>query len=92
MHKLQIFDLLEPTSTATTTTTTATPKEEKGEPSGKKDDDRELCVICLDANISTVFLECGHMACCGECARCVVSCPMCRRPISRVINVYHANK
>jgi hypothetical protein len=55
-------------------------------------DEKELCVICLDSRISTVFLECGHMACCGDCSLQVVSCPLCRRPISRVINVYHANK
>lgn len=58
----------------------------------KGDDENELCVICLDEAIATVFLECGHMACCRNCSGMMVRCPLCRRPISRIVNVFHANK
>jgi len=47
------------------------------------------CVICLSLERDTVFLECGHMACCTECAARCESCPICRQDIVRIINVYH---
>jgi len=52
----------------------------------------EECIICMEGFIETVFLECGHMACCRNCAKSCVNCPLCRRPISRVVNVFHAKK
>lgn len=69
--------------------------EKKGSPPKELDSDdeeKELCVICLDEKIGTVFLECGHMACCVGCSTKLVTCPICRRPITRVINVFHVNK
>jgi hypothetical protein len=50
----------------------------------------ETCVICLDAPRETVFLECGHMVACRQCATLVSDCPICRQKIVRVIPVFKA--
>lgn len=50
----------------------------------------ETCVICLDAPRETVFLECGHMVACRQCATLVQDCPICRQRIVRVIPVFKA--
>jgi len=52
--------------------------------------DQNQCVICFDAMITTVFLECGHVACCKKCASLLNQCPICRRYISRVVDIYMA--
>lgn len=44
------------------------------------------CNICLDRRRSVVFL-CGHNAC-GECARGLRFCHMCRKPITKRINMF----
>lgn len=38
------------------------------QPKKEEDPDENLCVICLDQKISTVYLECGHMASCVGCS------------------------
>lgn len=46
------------------------------------------CVVCMDARCEVVFVPCGHMCCCQECARQdMESCPMCRGDIDRKIKV-----
>ena len=48
------------------------------------------CVICLDQPIGTVFLECGHLACCRTCASSpqLKNCPICRAPILRILPIF----
>ncbi|KAJ8311146.1 hypothetical protein KUTeg_011310 [Tegillarca granosa] len=38
----------------------------------------QLCKICLDEDVSIVFLPCGHMASCASCAPALRKCPICR--------------
>ncbi|XP_052060877.1 putative inhibitor of apoptosis [Mytilus californianus] len=40
--------------------------------------DQQTCKICLDKPISIVFLPCGHMASCANCAPALRRCPICR--------------
>ena len=53
-----------------------------------------VCVVCLAApkNASIVHGSTGHQACCFQCARRLKRtrqhCPVCRRPIHRVIRNY----
>ncbi len=48
-----------------------------------------LCVVCLDAKVDTMFLWCGHTVCCKTCSKKVSStCPICRRPIASVTDMY----
>lgn len=37
-----------------------------------------LCVICVEEKVSIVFLPCGHLTCCEECAPAMRRCPICR--------------
>jgi len=48
------------------------------------------CVVCMDAPFQTVFLECGHLACCSSCSEKLKLCPICRNTISRVVPIFRA--
>lgn len=47
-----------------------------------------LCIVCMDAVTNTVFLECGHVACCSVCAKPLSICPVCRGQITRVVPIF----
>ncbi|KAK4883076.1 hypothetical protein RN001_006395 [Aquatica leii] len=38
-----------------------------------------LCKICMDNEVGIVFLPCGHLATCFNCAPNLEDCPVCRR-------------
>ncbi|KAJ8311085.1 hypothetical protein KUTeg_011362 [Tegillarca granosa] len=40
--------------------------------------DRQLCKICLDNDVSIVFLPCGHLVSCVDCSHAIRKCPICR--------------
>ncbi|KAK4877286.1 hypothetical protein RN001_009792 [Aquatica leii] len=46
------------------------------------------CVICMDAYCEVIFVPCGHLCCCFNCADPLHDCPMCRGEIERKIRVY----
>ena len=50
--------------------------------------DERMCKICMDAEVSVVFLPCGHLSCCANCANGMDFCPMCRAPINEKIRTY----
>ncbi|OZJ06252.1 hypothetical protein BZG36_00845 [Bifiguratus adelaidae] len=62
---------------------------EEGESETKEDN---LCRICFDAQQNCVFLDCGHLACCMECAKAVVAknneCPICKESIRKLVHVF----
>ncbi|XP_047347975.1 E3 ubiquitin-protein ligase LRSAM1-like isoform X7 [Vespa velutina] len=46
------------------------------------------CVVCLDLQCEVIFLPCGHLCCCSNCANMVSSkCPMCRSIIERKMRI-----
>ncbi|KYR00849.1 hypothetical protein DLAC_02906 [Tieghemostelium lacteum] len=47
------------------------------------------CVICWENNINTVILNCGHAILCMNCTHRVKDCPICRQPLSKIVQVYH---
>jgi E3 ubiquitin-protein ligase MUL1 len=49
---------------------------------------QQQCIICFENPRNTVFLECGHVACCKLCSMRLVDCPICRQRIVRVIEIY----
>jgi hypothetical protein len=51
-------------------------------------DDRNQCIICLDAPRSAVFVDCGHLITCASCAEKVTECPSCRKPKTKILRVY----
>ncbi|XVF72480.1 hypothetical protein PTKIN_Ptkin12aG0124600 [Pterospermum kingtungense] len=48
----------------------------------------DLCVICLEQEYNTVFIQCGHMCCCTTCSSHLTNCPLCRRRIEQVVKVF----
>ncbi|KAH9488695.1 Baculoviral IAP repeat-containing protein 7 [Bulinus truncatus] len=47
-----------------------------------------MCKICLDNDVSVVFLPCGHLVSCADCANAMRNCPVCRsnvRGITRAL-------
>ena len=40
--------------------------------------DESECVVCRDARRNFIFLPCGHLAACEECAAEQDRCPLCR--------------
>ena len=37
-----------------------------------------ICQICFERDANIVFLPCGHLLCCHECATAIRLCPICR--------------
>lgn len=51
-------------------------------------DDKKSCKICFSNNFNTIFLPCGHIACCAKCASSITKCPICQKPLEQVMRVY----
>jgi hypothetical protein len=71
------------TKTASSSTSSANLLEENQ----KLMDDR-LCKICVDREANIVFIPCGHLATCGECAAAFKQCPVCRTKIRQAVKTY----
>ena len=50
--------------------------------------EEETCKVCYDAKINSVLIRCGHMAVCMECSQQLEKCPICRKEIIDVIQIY----
>ena len=47
------------------------------------------CVVCLDAlGSKRPLFTCGHARCCLDCASTVQECPLCRREVSIIMQVF----
>jgi len=46
------------------------------------------CVVCMNSQVDTVLVPCGHIACCAKCAKRLIkrdmACPVCRQAIKQV--------
>ncbi|XP_059607699.1 death-associated inhibitor of apoptosis 2 [Phlebotomus argentipes] len=58
------------------------------EEENRKLKDARLCKICMDEEISIVFLPCAHLASCGQCASGVSHCPLCRSVINGRVRIF----
>ena len=52
--------------------------------------EKKCCKICMEEDISIVFLPCGHLCCCSNCANhpSVKKCPTCRGEIKNKFKVF----
>lgn len=50
--------------------------------------DRCLCKICMDKEVSVLFLPCSHLLACTECAPALKFCPFCRQSIQAIVKAY----
>ena len=64
-----------------------------------QEEDRELCIICMEKFANAVLLPCGHGGCCYHCSRLLYkqlskrTCPLCRHPIEQVARIRdHSSK
>lgn len=48
----------------------------------------DICVICCEAVVNCVILECGHKTFCYRCAYQFQECPVCRAKITRIVRSY----
>lgn len=54
----------------------------------------KLCCICALKKYDNIFLPCGHVCCCGICAKKVFDinhqCPICRKRIDKYQKIIEA--
>ncbi|XP_046551212.1 E3 ubiquitin-protein ligase XIAP-like [Haliotis rubra] len=50
--------------------------------------EQRLCKVCLENEISVIFLPCGHLVCCSHCATSLSNCPICRVKINGSAKAY----
>ncbi|KAM8953456.1 E3 ubiquitin-protein ligase XIAP isoform 4-T4 [Pelodytes ibericus] len=59
------------------------PKEINIEEKLRQLEEEKICKLCMDRNISIVFIPCGHLVACEQCADVVDKCPICCTIIHR---------
>lgn len=47
-----------------------------------------LCKICMDTETCVVFLPCGHLVTCVQCAHSLADCPVCRKQIKATVRTF----
>jgi len=50
----------------------------------------KLCKVCMDSDISIVFIPCGHLVTCQKCSESLDKCPICCATIMQKIKTYNA--
>lgn len=50
--------------------------------------DSRLCKICCCSEYNTAFFPCGHVVACAKCASSITKCPLCRKPLEKVMRVF----
>lgn len=58
------------------------------EEENRKLKDARLCKICMVDEVGVVFLPCGHLVTCYQCATGVSACPLCRRSIKAYVRTF----
>jgi len=46
------------------------------------------CEVCMDSEVNTVFLPCGHLVCCDTCSPALRNCAVCRALIRGTVKVF----
>ena len=76
--------------------TDSTAKQSQNE-SGKKkaveeSDNSKFCTICLERQITTAVLNCGHLSFCADCSKDLVGkeCPICRSNVIATARIYQS--
>ncbi|KAM6248633.1 baculoviral IAP repeat-containing protein 7 [Porphyrio hochstetteri] len=50
--------------------------------------EEKMCKVCMDRDVSVVFVPCGHLVACGECAINLKLCPICRAVIEGSVKTF----
>jgi hypothetical protein len=54
------------------------------------DEQADMCQICCENEIDSLFFDCGHVCACLECSRQCEICPICRRVVKQVVKMFRA--
>lgn len=52
------------------------------------EEDKSCCTICYENEMTTAFVDCGHVVACRECAARIEICPVCRRRIQAKLQLF----
>ena len=63
---------------------TALPMEEQL----RKLQEERMCKVCMDREVSIVFIPCGHLVVCKDCAPSLRKCPICRGTIKGTVRTF----
>uniref|UniRef100_A0A3Q3S310 RING-type E3 ubiquitin transferase n=1 Tax=Mastacembelus armatus TaxID=205130 RepID=A0A3Q3S310_9TELE len=50
--------------------------------------EERTCKVCMDKLVSIVFIPCGHLVVCGDCAASLRQCPICRAVIRGSVRAF----
>uniref|UniRef100_A0A8C9NMM4 RING-type E3 ubiquitin transferase n=1 Tax=Serinus canaria TaxID=9135 RepID=A0A8C9NMM4_SERCA len=50
--------------------------------------EERMCKVCMDRDVSVVFVPCGHLVACEECALNLRLCPICRAVIQGSVRAF----
>nr|XP_054497160.1 E3 ubiquitin-protein ligase XIAP isoform X4 [Agelaius phoeniceus] len=67
---------------------TIIPKDLSTEEKLRRLQEEKLCKICMDKDVSVVFIPCGHLVACKECAQLLNECPLCRKDIMKIQEIF----
>ncbi|XP_071425495.1 E3 ubiquitin-protein ligase XIAP isoform X3 [Pithys albifrons albifrons] len=62
---------------------TILPKDLSTEEKLRRLQEEKLCKICMAKDVSVVFIPCGHLVACKDCAQVLSECPLCRSDIMK---------
>ncbi|NWH81075.1 BIR7B protein, partial [Piaya cayana] len=74
-------------SIASTSLTPVKPQMDTEEQLRRLQEER-TCKVCMDRDVSVVFVPCGHLVACAECASNLSSCPICRAVIRGCVKTF----
>lgn len=76
----------EPVSSVKTTSipanSTSLASNDSQQPNEKKSVVDNVCKICYNEELGVIFLPCGHIVACVNCAPGILTCAVCREPVS----------
>ncbi|KAM5145353.1 E3 ubiquitin-protein ligase XIAP isoform 2-T2 [Mantella aurantiaca] len=56
----------------------------------RKLEEEKVCKVCMDKAVSVVFIPCGHLVVCTDCAEVLDKCPICCTIIQRRQKIFMA--
>uniref|UniRef100_A0A8C9XAR4 Baculoviral IAP repeat containing 2 n=1 Tax=Sander lucioperca TaxID=283035 RepID=A0A8C9XAR4_SANLU len=50
--------------------------------------EERTCMVCMDKEVNIVFIPCGHLVVCKECAPSLRKCPICRALVKGTVRTF----
>ncbi|XP_038843384.1 putative inhibitor of apoptosis [Salvelinus namaycush] len=50
--------------------------------------EERTCKVCMDKEVNMVFIPCGHLVVCKECAPSLRKCPICRGLVKGTVRTF----